>query len=288
MDIEGSQGTAWQEGSYPPYVARMAMLNRQKLGVVLLSNSQEAQRLVVDTTTRALKLMLTAKYGIKENLEKPKPLVPKAVPWTQETLESYTGLYSAFGQATPITHNGDHLSGKFFDLQFDLIPISDRFLMPRFTFLFLFPVDFPQFPLELTEVDGKTIAVLRGLPFPVPLEKITLSEIPESWRSRLGTYVADNPDSQIEITDISLQVKDGLLTVVSKLNIKPFDFKEDHLSTGLLPISDVDAVIAGLFWGDGGTLHAVEEDGLTRIYYSGLWFTKKEEPLASPRPGPTP
>ena len=160
--------------------------------------------------------------------------------------------------------------------------------MPRFTFLFLFPIDFPQFPLELTEVDGQQVAVLRGLPFPIPLLKITPPEIPEAWKARLGAYSLDDPDEQIVLSNISLEIRNGLLTAVSKLEIKPFEFKADHLASGLLPVSDNDAVIAGLFYGDGGTLHALDEDGQTHIFYSGYGFTKKAVPQGTITPSPTP
>lgn len=284
QDIEGAQTTVWQDGSYPPYVSRMVVLPQERLGVVLLSNSEEAVKLAHDATTRALKLMLQAKTGQKLTLEEPKAETPKPFQVPTETLDSYTGLYSAFGQATRISRNGDHLTGKFFDYQFDLIPIGEKLLMPRFTFLFLFPIDFPQFPLELTEVKGQTIAVLRGLPFPIPLQKIAPPEIPEAWKARLGSYSLDNPDQQILLSNISLEIRDGLLTAVSKLEIKPFDFKMEHLASGLLPVSKDDAIIAGLFYGDGGTLHAVDEDGQTHIFYSGYGFTKIQAASAQPSP----
>jgi hypothetical protein len=54
----------------------------------------------------------------------------------------------------------------------------------------------------------------------------------------------------------------------------------------ILPLSDEDAVVPGLFYGDGGTLHAEEDEVDTRIYYSGYWFKKKQAP--QPTPGATP
>jgi hypothetical protein len=45
-------------------------------------------------------------------------------------------------------------------------------------------------------------------------------------------------------------------------------------------ISDSDAVVSGLFYPDGDTVHASRQDGQTRLYDAGLRFIKMDNPRA--------
>jgi hypothetical protein len=282
MTIPSAAKVAWQNGTYPPFTSSMVVLPDEKLGVVVLANSPESRKSLQEITGRALQLMMQDKFGRKADLEEHKPAEPPVIKLTQEKLDSYTGLYSAFGQVTEIVRHDDHLMGHFFDFDLDLLPIGENLFMPEFNFLLVIHIKLPQYPLELLKVDGKDVAVVRGLPYPVALEKITPPPIPISWQECLGKYLSDDVGDQIEFQEMSLENVKGLLTVKGKINIKPFDFKTDHFTAGLIPVSDDDAVVAGLFWADGGTVHAVRENGKIRLVSSGYSFTKQEPKNKTP------
>lgn len=287
FDVQGSQGTAWHDGEYPPYIAQLTVLYRQGLGVVFLSNSEEGDKPREEVTVRALKLMLQAKYGIKADLKKKKIEMPKTVEVPPDQLDRDGGFYSALGQLMKVFRKDGHLSADFAGQQLDLLPVSPDTFVPHLVFLLLFPVDLPQYPLTFSTVGDQDLAVLGGLSFPVPLQKIQPVDIPRAWMDREGDYELENPDGQFEFSRISLGEKEGFLTVTLKVSFKAFDLKDQEFKVALMPLSDEDAVIPGLFYGDGGTLHVGEDN---RVYYSGYWFAKKPgtnpTPAVNPEPKP--
>ena len=274
ITIEGAEGVAWRDGAYPPYNAEVAVLKKQGLGLVLLSNSAEGEALQGDVAPRALKLMLHAKYGIAEELRKKKVEMPRTVAVPQDQLEKDAGVYSALGQLMKVTAGRDRLTADFQGHQLDLLPVSQDTFVPHLTFI-IFPIDLPQFPLTFSSAGGRDVAVLGGLTFPVPLEKIQPVEIPQSWKDREGEYELQNPDGEFLFSRVSLGEKDGFLTVDMKVSFPAFDIKEQEFKVALVPLSGEDALIPGLFYGDGGTIH-VGDDG--RAYYSGYCFVKKPGP----------
>lgn len=275
LNVEGSEGTAWHDGVYPPYVSEMAVLEKQKVGVVLLANSEEAIKISDDITTRALEGMLRAKYGFPLDLEKKKVKMQPVVDVPKETLGHDTGFYSAAGQLTSVTRNGGHLSTELLHTGLDLMPISQDTFVPRFTFLLFFAFDFPENTMTFSRVEGHDVTVFNGFTYPIVLEKIAPAPIPFPWRSRMGDYVLENPDDWLQFRKITLTEKEGFLTVVMKVSCPAFAIKDREYRIALQPLSNEDAVEPGLFYADGGTLHAVEKDGITRIYYSGYCFRKQ-------------
>ncbi len=266
--------TAWCDGTYPGYFASMALLRQEGLGVVILSNSMEAGKIADDLAQRALKLALQVKLGVKLSLEKKKIEMPKIVEVPKETLEGYAGIYSALGQVAPISVKEKCLGIEFQGHNLDLLPASQDTFIPHLMFL-IFPVDLPQYPITFAKAAGESVALLGGFHFPIPLERISPVGIPEAWKAREGDYELGNSDGQLDFSRIKLTEKAGFLTVDLKVSFRALGIRDMEFKVALLSLSDQDAMIPGLFYGDGGTLHAEEdEEGATRVHYSGYWFKK--------------
>jgi CubicO group peptidase (beta-lactamase class C family) len=280
VKVDGAQQTAWRGGEYPGYISQVAVLPHEKLGVVFLSNSTEADKLAGQTVTRALKLMLRAKTGIQENLEKPKVVMPPLVPVPTEELDKHTGDYSALGQLVRISRQDNHLSAEFTGYRVDLLPVAEDTFVPHLLFLFLFPVDLPQYPLSFATIGDEQVALLGGLSFVLPLQKIVPIIIPDSWKAREGDYVAENPEPFLQFKSIHLTELNGFLTVQMKVSLPAFNLNEKDYRVALLPVSDNEVTVPGLFYGDGGTLKAEDGPGSTRIFYSGNWFSKVQPKAA--------
>ncbi len=274
-EVPGAQKTAWHEGSLSPYYSQLTVLYKEKLGVVFLSNSSDAKKIGKDIVLRALKLMMHAKYGVPEVLDSPKKPTPKEYPITPASLTAWTGLYSAFGQATEVEQHGRHLAMRLFNAGIDLEPVGADLFMPRVKFLLFFHYDFPDFMLRFQTAGGKQAAVLEGQQIPVPFEKITPVEIPKSWNEFLGQYTLDNPDDQIELSRVWLVNKDGVLTASLIFSNKPYNVNDYKYDMSFMPVSDTEAVVPGSFLTDGGTLRAVKIGGQNKLFYSGYWFTQK-------------
>ncbi len=274
IDVKGAEGLAWHDGEYPPYNSQVAALYRQGLGMALLSNCAEGDDPQGDITQRALKLMLQAKYGIPEDLEKKKIKMPPTVEVPPEALDKDAGYYSALGQLMKITRKDGHLGADWDGHNFDLLPVAQDTFVPHITFI-IFPIDLPQFPLTFSTVEGGAAAVLGGLTFPVPLQGIQPVEIPQAWKDREGDYELENPDGVFQFSRVSLGEKEGFLTVDLKVSFPAFDMKNQEFKVALQPLSDQDAVIPGLFYGDGCTLHVARDEKGEKVFYSGYWFRKK-------------
>lgn len=278
LNVEGSQGTAWHDGVYPPYVSEIAVLPQQKVGVVFLANSEGAIKVEDDILRRALTLMLNAKYGLKLDPSPKKVRMSPTVKVPGDQLDRDTGYYSAAGQLTRITRQGGHLSTVLLHTGLELVPISQDTFVPRFIFLFFFPIDFPENSMTFSTVEGRRVTVFNGFTYPIALEKIEPVPIPEAWRKRMGEYQVEDPEGWLTFGRILLTERDGFLTVDLKATLPAFDIRDREYRVALEPLSDGDALQPGLFYGDGGTLHAVDKDGATRIFYSGYWF-KRTGPL---------
>ncbi len=279
--LPGAEGVAWCDGIYPAYFSEMMVLKKEGLGVAILSNSSEASEMADGLALRALKLALQVRTGLPADLKTKKIEMPPVVEVPREKLASYTGVYSALGQMSTIQLKDKNLVIDYDGNQLELLPISQDSFVPRYVFI-LFPIDLPQYPLTFSTVAGQDVALLGGLHFPVPLQKIAPVEILPAWKAREGDYALENPDGQIDFERISLEQRGDFLTFVMKLSLKALDIKDKDYKVAILPQSDEDAIVPGLFYGDGGTLHAVEEDGDTRIFYGGYWLRKKRLPAPTP------
>lgn len=279
--------TAWCDGTYPGYFASAALLREEGLGVVILSNSMEAGKIADGLAQRALKLALQVKEGEPQDLTVKKIEMPKTIEVPHETLEGYAGLYSALGQVAPITAKEKVLGIGFQGHDLELLPVAPATFIPHLVFL-IFPVDLPQYPLSFTKAGGKEVALLGGFHFPIPLQKITAVPIPEAWKEREGDYLVENPDPQVEFSKVSLLEKDGFLTVEMRLSFPVLGLKDKDFKIALMGVSDEEAVVPGLFYGDGGTLRVLNEgNGGTEVYYSGYRFKRLEAPTPVVRPAAT-
>ncbi len=275
VEIPGASKVAWHDGAYPNYHARVLVLRGEKLGVVLLSNSEEGSKLAEKITEQAMRLLLEEKQGVPAKLEEygkhPKPPVVKI---EEATLDSYTGTYAAVGSVSPIRRKLGHLRTRILGFSFELQPISEDTFIGKKVLMGLIPIYLYSMNGQFQTVEGRQVLLVRGLTTPIALERIERREIPESWRARCGEYRMENPDFMAEVTRATLKVEDGYLVIEAALSSEFYRKKNMTLGWILQPVSDQDAFAAGLYESDGGTFHAVEENGTTRLRFSGYEFTR--------------
>ena len=278
IDVPGAKQVAWHDGAYSPFYGSLLLLPKQKLGVVVLANSEEAKNFANQVAIKAMELALQAKYGI--------PLPPTEVPakinavaLPSPTLESYTGNYVIFGQASQLTRDGSDLKGNAMGNTFRLMPIAQDTFIPEAVVLGMFSVPLPTLQLQFLTVAGKNVALLRGLPAPFPFQKIAKYPIPQSWISRLGTYTTLS-DEQIEFQPLELTIDNGMLMARVVVSSPIAQAKKQELKLALRPISDTEAVVVGLGNGEGGVVRVIKENGQDQLFYSGYVFTPTNKPAA--------
>ena len=97
--------------------------------------------------------------------------------------------------------------------------------------------------------------------------------MPAAWLSRLGKYRCDNPDEAIELKDARLFQANGLLMIAVTASSKPLAFQDTELQRVLVPVSDDEAIAAGIGAEEGDTLKAAVRDGRVTLTFSGYSFS---------------
>jgi hypothetical protein len=291
LDLDTSVGFGWELGerldlriSNASTVANMSgerdfhsgilvILPEHKLGVVVLANSLESNRLVRKAAMETLKLALEDKTGRTQPEFIPLP----AGSATVETLRSFEGLYCIGGGGTlRISKELGHLRTELFDN-------TNIILSPRANGRFTFKYNMLGFiPLGTDEIDKDGIGMTRfdgidmltanvsGHTFPAGV-RMTRSSIPDAWLRRLGRYEIINPGEDLVVVNkIRLREDRGFLMV----DIRPL-FGDVTKSYPIKPLSDAECIICGVGNNFGETLTGFTQDGWEYIRLSGYLFRKK-------------
>lgn len=257
--IAGGGMMAEHGGATLQHRAQLAVLPEHKLGVVVLSNSASAGKSTIKIADAALKMALEVKTGIQQ----PKELSTTPNPNSSETLDlnRYVGFYDTLFGFISISNGGDRLIANIAGNKTELIPVGDgkaRLQYKLFGFIPLSIEDLKQITLSRSTVAGHEIVIahknneqfLAGT-------KLQSTPLSKKWLSRLGEYQILNRDNNTLLPEkVSLTVQNGFLSVL--LN--------DHVAMILAPVSDTEAVIAGLGRNKQETLQVVmvnNEDLLT-------------------------
>jgi hypothetical protein len=275
LSVPGGQPLAWHNGGYPPYQAHVSLLPDQKLGVIILTNSDEAAQFITQLGTRALELAHETKYGAPPTRDSAKQ-APKPVQISHNDLARYAGHYAMFnGQLGSITVDGNQLKTSLFDRSFTLQPISaDTFVLKANVAFGLISIPIETLSVRFQTVQGRDVAVLNGLPAPFAFERIPRAEIPGAWRKRAGNYHADTSDEQFDFKQAELTIESGIL--VFKVVLAPRNGVDPETRTtfALQAVSDHEAVVAGIGNGEGCVVRAMDSSNGTELVYSGFRFAR--------------
>lgn len=285
LSVPGGQPLAWHNGGYPPYQAHVSLLPDQKLGVVILTNSDEAAQFITQLGTRALELAHETKYGETKYGAPPArdsaKQAPKPAQISRDDLARYAGHYAMFnGQLGSITVDGDQLKTSLFDRSFSLQPISaDTFVLKANVAFGLISIPVETLSVRFQTVQGRDVAVLNGLPAPFAFERIPRAEIPGAWRKRAGNYQADTSDEQFDFKQAELTIESGADEsgiLVFKVVLAPRNGAdpEARAAFALQAVSDHEAVVAGIGNGEGGVVRALDSCNGTELVYSGFRFAR--------------
>lgn len=273
--LKGGQPLVWHGGAAIPFQAFCAMLPGEKLGVVILSNTQEASHFLSTLGIEALDLALEAKTGIKPTPE-PTPATPLPVAVKTDELARVVGAYATFSSLLGnVWQDAQGLRMWLWDRTVELEPVKGGegrlTFLPRKEALFgLATQVMPDLSLEFTQAAGRDVLVLRGHAMPYPFEKMAPRQVPQAWKDRLGVYVTDQQGRGISYRSLELLEQNGLLVAkIGVTNGMP-DSPAAQSLFPLVPVSDDEAVIGGIGTGSGGVVRA-ENGGL---YHSGYDFRR--------------
>jgi CubicO group peptidase (beta-lactamase class C family) len=269
IGIHGAGAVADHGGGIPGFRSSLMILPEQKMGVVVLSNSDSADAAVARLAVRTLKLAFEAKTGIKQQ-EVKKPVTAQGV-LSQEDLQSYAGWYSTIAGPVHVTARSGRLEANVMHKKMRLVPLEDGGLGLKYKLLGFIPVSLGELEylrFSRATVAGREIIKARSIGNREFLEgeKIKSALIPDKWLQRTGEYEITNAGDDFFAPDaVRLWSEDGLLFLRYYLSVP----EKIPFMVVLSPVSDTEAVVYGLGRGMGETIRVVTTDGQEKLVYSG-------------------
>jgi hypothetical protein len=275
IDTKITGPVAQHGGATLYYRSQLIALPEQKLGVVVLSNSDTAIEVVSKVATEALKLAFEAKSGIRQSTQKLQSAVAEGT-LPQEALQAYEGRYATIAGVVNVTKKSDYLRAEVMDTALRLVPRADGLLGLQYKLLGLFPISLGQMDyggFSIARVAGRDILKVRSQGRELLLgERINPVTVHEAWRKRIGEYVISNAGDDAVIVDkIRLRLDNGLLMVEYAMPV----FDDKKMSLAIAPLSDSEALICGLGRNMGETIRVVTVGGEELLQYSGYLLRKK-------------
>lgn len=272
IDVPGGGPVASHGGSLPDSHSMMAMLPDHNLGVVVLSNSATSHASVSRIAAEALRLLLEAKTGIRPPPTVVTPARERAP--TRQELSVFNGHFDTLVGLSKISTESGQIDVEAVGHHFRLVPHEDGLFSIKYKLFGLIPVHvgaFDDIRLSMANIDGRQIVVGRiGSESVVFGEKLKPAAIPDTFLQRIGHYeIIDKIDGPAP-NHIVLKEDDGLLVGEVRFPEKP----DLLLRIGFQPVSDHEAITAGLGSGRGDTLRLIHVDNEERLGFSGYQLRK--------------
>jgi CubicO group peptidase (beta-lactamase class C family) len=273
IDVPGGGSVASHGGSLPDSHSMMAMLPEHKLGVVILSNSSSSHVSVSKIATEALRLMLAAKTGIRQDTKPPVRAAERAP--TTEELRQFDGNFDTMvGLAKISTKNGE-IDVEAVGHQFRLVPHEDGLLTIKYRLFGMMAVRvgaFEDIHLSMVNVDGREIIVGRiGSESLIFGEKLNPGKVPDQFMKILGNYeIVSKMDGPMP-DRLLLREDNGLLIGEAHFPEVP----DLLLRIAFSPVSEHEVVTAGLGTSRGDTLRVIESGDEAILGFSGMQLRKK-------------
>ena len=272
IQVPGAGRVASHGGSLPDSHSMMSILPDHKLGVVILTNSATSAGSVSKIASESLRLMLEAKTGIRPP---PKTIVraEERAP-NEDELSFFNGHFDTPVGLVNVSSESGKINVDAVGHKFQLVTHEDGLLSVKYKLLGLMPIRvgiFDKIRLSTATVNGRQIIVGKlGEETQVFGEKLRPAPIPDNFRKLIGKYEIINKNDGPTPDKILLKEELGQLVGELSFPEKP----ELTLRIAFQPVSENEAITAGLGNGRGDTLRVFKQDGEDRIAFSGLQLRK--------------
>ncbi|MDO8925793.1 MAG: serine hydrolase domain-containing protein [Sideroxyarcus sp.] len=274
VDVPGAGVVASHGGTTLNYHTMLTVLPEHKLGVVVLSNSANAQAAVAKVTEQTLKLALEAKRGIAQ--PEKQFVESKIVPLSESELRDYAGYFETLIGLVKVENRNGELIAELMGFDFELVKHADGEFGVRLKLLGFIPVanqQMKEMRLSLRRIAGREVmayskdgqAMLVG-------EKLQPQPLPGYLDDYVGGYDIVNPHDGPLPENVRVVREGDLLVGEFNSSIMPgFLFR-----TAFLPApAQGELIMAGVGSGKGETLRVAKVDGVAHIYFSGFDLKKR-------------
>ena len=274
VDVPRAGVVASHGGTTLNYHTLLAVLPEHKLGVVVLSNSTNAQAVVAKVTEETLKLALEAKRGITPPQRT--FVEPKRMPLSADDLQAYSGYFETLIGLVKVENHDGELIAELMDWKFELVKHEDGEFGVRLKLLGFIPVanqQMKELNLSLQHIAGREVLAYKkdGQAMLVG-EKLHPQPLPDYLNEYVGAYDFVNPHDGPMPENLHIVREGDLLIGEFSSSLMPkFLFR-----TAFLPTEAKDELImAGIGSGKGETLRVSKVGDEAHIFFSGFDLRKK-------------
>jgi len=265
----GGNVVASHGGSLLNFHSELMILPEHKLGVVIASNSANAQGVVNNIALEALKLLLEAKTGFAPP-EKPNSGIPNFM--TAEAIS--TGYFDTVAGLVKVDSLFGNLKAELMGHSFQIAPRSDGWFGVKYNLLGLFPISFsPLDDIRLSMVRiGEHDVLIGGMGSETKLlgEKLRPPPAQGALIDYVGDYELVNHGMGVSPTSLALRYEDGMFIAECAFAQVP----NMVFRVGVNPISDSEVLISGLGSSRGETIRLYEDNSEKHMLFSGIDMRK--------------
>ena len=274
-------------GEVSHFVNRVIILPEYKLGVIVLSNSSEAN--VWEISHKALNMMLQSKAGISWEYFQ-QETTSEQVKLSEQELKKYVGTYYEQYDLhifeIKLKHRRLVLSPlfafKFPGIEIELIPLKNGGLKPRAMVLGLWPINLDRLArgvgwynrinhlyFTFHEINGMKVIAANRNGFEIFFaSRIDPVAIPDAWMKRLGNYELLNPDENFKHDrKSSLFIRNAFLISRLSEGFQP-------IVRAVKPISDTEAVVMVWPGGMGDVITIIKQNNGEILCDSGFQYRR--------------
>lgn len=274
IGVAGEQA-AWHAGNLDSFRSHLSMLPKQRIGVVVLANSDAHAKLVQEVGTKALALAVQAKTG------GPLPQVGQDTAVSAGSLATdpapFEGFYAFDGEGLgEVRREGRDWTLRFQGDAFRLKPQADGAFEIRALLLGGLFSHSTGRQLHFAERGKRRFLMLDTGLGSQAIEQVSPEPVPAGWSGRLGRYRIVNPKGPEAAHFAELYEASGFLVLRVSLQPLPLPWDDGRpwSSLVLLPRSDSEAVTAGIGRKGGMTIGFSSEGDGAALTVSGLRFLR--------------
>ncbi|MDO5102279.1 MAG: serine hydrolase domain-containing protein [Lautropia sp.] len=268
----GGELSAEHGGSTGTHNGMLRILPEQKLGVVVLANSEGAEELEHAVADEVLALAMAVKTGERQSYGVV-PAKRSSRTLTEAQKDTYEGWYAGVFGLAQIRREGGGLASRVMGRDFELIPREDGAMALEYELFGFYNVGaetLDKFGLLAKRLGGHDLlmAISPTGGGSIVGTKVSPTPIHPAWRARLGHHEVDPmPPGDIGVlSEVQLTEENGFLM----LHFAMPPFSDEVTSLPLKTLSATEAIILGIGEGLGGTVEAVMgADGVDRLRYAG-------------------
>lgn len=260
------------DGATPGQRALVKFSPKLDMGVVVMANSPYAAATLHRIANHSLQLLYELKFGRRP----PYPYYAPPQKSTNDIVEaqSLQGYYASALGLAQISMKKNKPVVKALGKTFQLQQHDDSSLyFLNYRLLGLWNIDlgyYGRVGLSVRKVDGKKYLIGTNHRQHKQLlgQAIEPVQIPNAWKQRVGRYEVETPLEAMELPSGGIKIQDGFLVAYAKTA------EGQKLEYVLQPVSDDEAIVAGVGRGLGETVFGFLEKGQKFVKFADIRFKK--------------